>query len=49
MRPYFDVIFNIFSFSLSNPAIYYPLLITLSFSIIGAVAFIIRYLIRGSF
>lgn len=48
MRMYFDVIFNTLSWSISNPAIYYPFLIVLAFSIIGALVFLIRYLVRGS-
>lgn len=48
MRMYFDVIFNTLSWSLSNPAVYYPFLIVFALSVLGALAFLIRYLVRGS-
>lgn len=48
MRIYFDVIFNTLSWSISNPAVFYPFLIVLSLSILGALVFLIRYLVRGS-
>lgn len=49
MTRYLDVVFDIFAFSLGNPAVYYPLLLTLAFSALGLVAFLIKYIIRGSF
>lgn len=47
MQIYFDVVYNIFGWALSQSAIYYPLLLVIAFCVLASIAFLIRYICRS--
>lgn len=46
MNIYWDVCFNIVSWSIRQGAIFYPFLLVLAFSCLGAIVFLIKYIIK---
>lgn len=46
MQRYLDVTFNTIAWSISQPVVYYPMLIVLAFSVIVSIGFLIKYVCR---
>lgn len=47
MNIYWDVCFNTVAWCMQQSAIFYPFLLVLAFSVVGCIAFLIKYIIKG--